>query len=89
MAERVTVTVELDKQLWDRLAKLGGELHKDEGDLAVEAIEAYVQDEEDILAAIDEGLADAEAGRVVPHEEVARWLDSWGKPNELPPPKCK
>ena len=89
MAERVTVTVELDKQLCDRLAKLGGELHKDEGDLAVEAIAAYVQDEEDILAAIDEGLADIEAGRVVSHDEVSRWLDSWGKPDELLPPKCK
>ena len=89
MAQRVAVTVELEQQLWNRLAKLASELGRDEGELAIEAIEAYVQDEEDILAAIDRGLADAEAGRVVPHEEVARWLDSWGKPNELPPPNCR
>ncbi len=36
-----------------------------------------------------EGLADIEAGRVVPHSEVKAWLESWGTENELPPPSCK
>ncbi len=39
--------------------------------------------------AILEGLADVDAGRVIPHEEVERWLASWGTENELPPPQCK
>jgi len=34
--------------------------------------------------------AEAEAaiaeGRVVPHEKVVEWLQSWGTPNELPCP---
>lgn len=34
-----------------------------------------------------EGLADLDAGRVVSGEAVKRWLRSWGKPGELPPPK--
>ena len=34
-----------------------------------------------------EGEADADAGRVVPHEEVAKWLDTWGTPEEKPAPK--
>jgi len=33
-------------------------------------------------AADAEGLADIEAGRVVPHAEVAAWLDTWGTPDE-------
>lgn len=37
-------------------------------------------------AADAEGLADIAAGRVVPHEEVARWLDTWGTPDEAPAP---
>jgi hypothetical protein len=37
---------------------------------------------------IREGLADAEAGRLVAHEDVLRWLDSWGTENELPPPNA-
>lgn len=32
-----------------------------------------------------EGEADADAGRVVPHEAVAAWLKSWGTDHELPP----
>jgi predicted transcriptional regulator len=36
--------------------------------------------------AVREGEADADAGRVVPHEEVAAWLATWGTPEEQPPP---
>lgn len=38
-------------------------------------------------AALREGEADADAGRVVSHERVMAWLKSWGTPDELPPPK--
>ena len=31
-------------------------------------------------------LADIAAGRVVPHEEVVKWLRTWGTPEEGPPP---
>lgn len=37
-------------------------------------------------AADAEGLADADAGRLVPHEEVAAWLDTWGTPESKPAP---
>lgn len=34
-----------------------------------------------------EAMAAYWAGRFVPHAKVARWLDSWGTPDELPCPK--
>jgi len=37
------------------------------------------------LAAVEEGLADADAGRTVLHEDVRRWLLSWGTESELHP----
>ena len=45
-------------------------------------------------AAVEARLdAEAEAayrtGRVVPHGEVVAWLQSWGKPDELPCPAAK
>lgn len=40
-------------------------------------------DEEAEAAADAEGMADVAAGRVVPHEDVAAWLDTWGTPAEL------
>lgn len=42
------------------------------------------------LQAIAEARADLATGRTVNHADVCRWLDSWGTPNELPPPEpCK
>ena len=42
-------------------------------------------DEEE--AALLEAEADADAGQVVPHSEVVKWLKTWGTPDEGPPPK--
>lgn len=44
-----------------------------------------VDDEADERA-MREGEAAADAGRVVPHEEVAAWLKTWGTPDETPAP---
>jgi len=43
-------------------------------------------DDETEAAADAEGLADLAAGRVVPHAEVAAWLETWGTPDEKPAP---
>lgn len=47
-------------------------------------------DEEDaaFIAAVEEGIAAADAGRTIPYEVVRKWLLSWGTDNELPPPEC-
>jgi predicted transcriptional regulator len=37
--------------------------------------------------AVEEGVADVQAGRLVDGESVLRWLESWGADHELPPPK--
>jgi predicted transcriptional regulator len=39
-------------------------------------------------AAVEQGLADAKAGRTIPYEDVRRWLLSWGTEAELPPLEC-
>jgi predicted transcriptional regulator len=46
------------------------------------------QGRKEYLEAVDEGLADAKAGRTVSYEKIRRWLLSWGSDKELPPPKC-
>ncbi len=57
--------------------------------LAVEALESYVDDQESQLARIEQGIRDADAGRVVSHPEVKHYLQSWGSHRKLPPPLCK
>ena len=49
----------------------------------------YEMDEEEeaaFRAAVEEGLAQAEAGQFIPLEKVVAWLESWGREDELPPP---
>ncbi len=36
-----------------------------------------------------QGIADADAGRLIPHEDVKAWAESLGTENELPPPHPK
>ena len=46
-------------------------------------------DEEAEKRALAEAEADIAAGRVVLHKEVVAWLQSWGKPDELPCPVAR
>jgi predicted transcriptional regulator len=51
--------------------------------------EPSIFEQDDIEAderAMRDGEAAAEAGRVVPHEDVAAWLETWGTPDETPAP---
>ena len=52
------------------------------------APEAYdrLQEHQQYLEAVAAGLADATAGRVVDHERVAKWLESWARDDEGDPP---
>lgn len=43
-------------------------------------------DEEAEAAADAEAEADIAAGRLIPHDEVAAWLDTWGSPDFKPAP---
>ena len=47
----------------------------------------FEEDDEESLAASD-ARAEAEiaAGKGIPHEEVVKWLRTWGTPEEGPPP---
>lgn len=45
-----------------------------------------VTEREAKLLAIAEARADVAAGRIIRHEDMVRWLCSWGTPDELPPP---
>jgi predicted transcriptional regulator len=88
MADTASLTVRLPTEIEARLERLAKTTSLSKSRLAKDAIVAYLDEQEHQLGKIREGLADAEAGRVISHEKVARWLDSWGDEDELPPPKC-
>ena len=64
------------------------ERHAEPVDLDGEDIDIFdIEDPEAEEAALRAGEADIAAGRMVPHEEVAKWLETWGTPDYAPPPK--
>jgi predicted transcriptional regulator len=86
MSGSTTMTVRVPAALKNRLDKLASATARSRSWLAAHALEVYVEDQEWQLAAIRKGKQDVRAGRTISHERTARWLRSWGKKRELPPP---
>jgi predicted transcriptional regulator len=86
MSTSTTLTVRLPVKTRRKLEKLAEATARSKSWLAADAIREYVENEEWQVKAIRRGLADIRAGRVVPHEKVEAWLDSWGTDEVLPPP---
>ena len=89
MGNTTTMTVRVSDDLKNRLDRLADATARSRSWLAARALDVYVEDQEWQIATIRKGKKDANAGRVVPHDQAARWLRSWGKQRELPPPSCK
>lgn len=76
MASSTTLTVRLKPETKEQLARLSASTRRSRAFLAAEAIEAYVARESELIAGIERGLTDVQAGRVVPHEEAMDELDA-------------
>jgi predicted transcriptional regulator len=74
MAETTTMTIRVPLELKAKLDRLAGLTRRSRSYLAAEALEIYARNELEIVEGILQGLADVEAGRVVPHEQVAAEL---------------
>jgi len=89
MAAAAVFTVRVPADLKRRLDELAKASDRSRSWLATDALRHYVEDQQWQLAEIEAGLRDADAGRVVSHEKVERWLKSWGSKKKLRPPTCK
>mgnify|MGYP005847926567 CR=1 FL=1 len=87
MAESVNISV--PREVAERLDRLAEGSAQTRASLAALAIETWLADEERNRESIVAGMREIQAGKSIPHEEVRRWLDSWGSDNELPPPTCE
>ena len=76
MPASTTMTIRLDPQVKDKLGRLAQGTKRSRSFLAGEAVGAYVDRELAIIDGIQRGLADVEAGRVVPHEEAMAELQA-------------
>ena len=68
MATSATLTIRLEPEVKAGLTARARATRRSRSFLAAEAVAAYVAREASIIAGIEEGLADAAAVRVVPHD---------------------
>jgi predicted transcriptional regulator len=89
MPRAKSLSIRLDPELDDRLGVVANSLDRPRAWVVQQAIREFVELQSWHLAAIDEGLRQADAGRLVPHEKVVDWVKSWGRSDELPMPECE
>lgn len=82
-----TFTVRVDTRVKNRLEKLAKSTARSRSFLAAEAIEEYLKANEWQVAGIKAAMSSLERGEGVRHEEVRRWVASWGGSDERPAPK--
>jgi predicted transcriptional regulator len=86
MAEAIKmVTVKLKNSTKEKLVHLSKVKSRSQHWLMKKAIDDYVMKEEIKEKIRGESLIrwdEASESKVVPHEEVVKWMDSWGKDNE-------
>ena len=88
MAKSVPVEARISPALKQKLEALVKATGRSESALVAEAIERYIEVDEWQVRVIKKHLDDVLAGEPgIPHEEVARWIDSMGTGHELPRPK--
>jgi predicted transcriptional regulator len=84
----VTLSIRLRAETKKRLAKLAKSSGRSSNFLVADAIEAYVADQERVLAEVSQAGRQIESGHYIRHQDMKAWLLSWGTEDEMPPPKC-
>ena len=82
-----TLSIRLDAGTKRRLDALARRSRRSKSFLAAEAIAAYVEAEEWQFGEIQAGLEELDAGRAVSHDNVSKWLRSWGQKGETKAPR--
>lgn len=74
VADRATVTFHTSPETKARLERLATVTRRSKSFLTNEAVEQYLAAEEEFVAAVHAGLADAEAGRVLSGDQLKQQL---------------
>ena len=81
------LSVRLPAEVSAQVTALAATLDRSKSWVIEQAVKDYVAWQSWQLAVIDEGIAQADAGQLVAHADVAGWARSLGKPDELPRPE--
>ena len=83
-----TLSVRIDNNTKKQLEVLAKRARRSKSFLAAEAIAAFVEAESWQLDEIQAGLGELDEGRALAHQDVSKWLRSWGKKRERKAPRA-
>ena len=72
MTKDVTITARISGELGEQLTRLSDAVGRSKSWVVTEALRNYVAAEMDFIAAVEEGMREAEAGRLVDHADVVK-----------------
>jgi predicted transcriptional regulator len=85
MSKSETITIRVSSDLRAKLELLAESTRRSKSFLAGEAVSRFVKSEAEIIEGIKEGLADIEAGRVMPHDQAMKRIRATiANPRPLP-----
>ena len=76
MTTSTTMTIRVSSETKLKLERIAADTRRSKSFLAAEAVSAYVDRELEIIEGIKRGMADAAAGRVVPHDDAMAEVDA-------------
>ncbi|MCP4041141.1 MAG: ribbon-helix-helix protein, CopG family [Gammaproteobacteria bacterium] len=81
------LSIRVPEELKAQLDSLSEATSRSKSYIAVEALSEYVRRNAWKVKEIQEALKEADKGVFISQEAMAKWVDSLGTNNELPPPK--
>jgi predicted transcriptional regulator len=86
--ETQTVTAHISKELVAKIDAITARHDRPRGWAVKEALADWVAAQEERELLMQEGFADIDAGRTIPHEDMKRWALSLGTDKPLSRPKA-
>jgi RHH-type transcriptional regulator, rel operon repressor / antitoxin RelB len=88
MSQLTERTLQVRPELLSSLDKLAGATRRSRSELAEEALAQYLDVQRWQIDGIREAIDEADRGEPgIPHERVAKWLDTWGTDDDQAPPR--
>ena len=83
------VSVRLKPELTKKIDALAEAIERPRAYVVEKALEEYVAHQAWHVAAVKKGIAEADAGLLIPDEEVRAWIESLGTDHEKPLPTAR
>lgn len=86
VSERAIITFHTSPEVKARLELLAGSTKRSKSFLTNEAVLRYLSEEEDFIKDVEEGVKEANAGKLIAHNDAVKYLQSLGtgKPLKIP-----